>query len=257
MTDVCQRWNNGRDSYRPAGETIVTSAYDVAPIDELTAKRYVTAHHYSKTYPAARFRFGLHRGGELVGVAVFSHPSNDKVLAIFPGTPRESVELGRFVLADDVPANGETWMLARCFEQLRRESIHGVISFSDPEPRTSADGSAVFPGHIGTIYQAHNAVYLGRATARTLRLMADGRVFSPRTASKIRNLERGWKYAVEQLVAFGAEKPRDEDLTSWMNRELAKITRPLRHAGNHRYAWALDRSAARVLPKSLPYPKAI
>ena len=34
----------------------------------------------------------------------------------------------------------------------------------------------VFPGHLGTIYRATNAIYTGLATARTLRLLPDGRV---------------------------------------------------------------------------------
>jgi hypothetical protein len=35
-------------------------------------------------------------------------------------------------------------------------------------------------------------------------LLPDGRVFSDRAAQKIRNSERGWKYAAAQLEAFGA-----------------------------------------------------
>jgi hypothetical protein len=34
------------------------------------------------------------------------------------------------------------------------------------------------------------------------------------------------------------------------------VTRRLRHPGNLRYAWAIDRRIARALPASLPYPKA-
>lgn len=126
---VVQRWREHRDSYRPAGELIRTAAYDVAPLDELAAKAFVVGHHYSRSYPAARFRFGLYRAGELAGVAVFSHPSNDKVLTgVFPGTRAiESVELGRFVLLDDVPGNGETWFLGQCFAALRREGLCGVV----------------------------------------------------------------------------------------------------------------------------------
>src|ERR1700730_5425267 len=98
-----QRWRHRRDRYRPAGETINSALYDVAPIaDDTTAKQFITTHHYSGTYPAARFRFGLYTQGNLVGVAVFSVPCNDKVLSIFPGNVYQSVELGRFVLLDQV-----------------------------------------------------------------------------------------------------------------------------------------------------------
>ncbi len=74
---LTQRWNKRRASYRPAGEVINTRAYEVAPLDETSAKTFVLTNHYSGTYPAARFRYGLYRGGTLCGTAVFSHPCND------------------------------------------------------------------------------------------------------------------------------------------------------------------------------------
>src|SRR4051812_33664326 len=102
-----QRWREGRDCYRPAGETIRTRDYEVAALaGNATARRFVLRHHYSGSYPAARFRFGLYRGADLVGVAVFSHPCTDRVLSLFGGPPTESVELGHFVLLDEMPANG-------------------------------------------------------------------------------------------------------------------------------------------------------
>lgn len=256
ITDVAQRWRDRRTSYRPAGETINTSSFEVAELgSDAIARSFIEAHHYSGSYPAARFRFGLYRGAELAGVAVFSVPVNDRALAIFPGEPLESTELGRFVLLDNVPSNGETWFLARAFEQLRAKGLIGVLSFSDPMPRTTADGSSIFRGHVGTIYQAFNGRYLGRATRRTLRLLPDGRVFSARTAQKIRKLERGWRYAVDELIAAGAA-PLEGDPTAWLRRELERVTRPLRHPGNHRYVWGLTRQVRRHLPSSQPYPKA-
>src|SRR5262249_3474031 len=130
--------------------------------DDTTARGFVETHHYSASYPAARWRFGLYCHGRLVGAAVFSHPSNDRTLtAVFPGKPTDSVELGRLVLLDEVPGNGESWFVARCFEQLKADGILGVVSFSDPMPRARVDGPVVMPGHVGTVYQALSAAYLG------------------------------------------------------------------------------------------------
>jgi hypothetical protein len=68
-----QRWRNHRTLYRPAGEVIRPADYEVAAIhSDHEAKAFVLAHHAFKTYPAARFRFGLYRHGQLVGVAVCS-----------------------------------------------------------------------------------------------------------------------------------------------------------------------------------------
>ncbi len=257
IASVTQRWRARRDSYRPAGEPIDTRRYEVAAIpDDRTAKAFVVAHHYSGSYPAARARVGLYRRGELVGVAVVSHPARESVLALFPGERLEGAELGRFVLRDDVEANGETWFLARCFELLRRRGLAWLLSHSDPAERASAAGAVVFGGHVGTIYQAHNAAYLGQGGRRTLRLLPDGTVLSARAISKVRARERGWRYAAALLERHGAAELGDEgDAAAWLALWLPRLTRPSRHPGNHRYAWALDRRDRRHLPPSLPYPK--
>ncbi len=253
LTPVVQRWRLRRDTYRPVGECFDPSVHEVASIpDDTTAKQFVVTHHYANSYPAARFRFGLYRAHLLVGVAVFSVPMTAAVLRPFPADA--SAELGRFVLLDHVRANGETWFLARCFDLLRREGLAGIVSFSDPTPRTDATGMQVFPGHIGTIYQASNAVYAGRASPASLRLLPDGTVFSNRAQSKIRKTERGWRYSAGQLVAHGAA-PLEGDPRAWLAHWLPRITRGLRHHGNHKYLFALDRSARKLLPEGLAYPK--
>jgi hypothetical protein len=253
---LCQRWRERRDTYRPAGEPFDPRAFEVTEIEgDREAKTFVERHHYSGSYPAARFRFGLYRcGGELAGVSVFSHPCRPEVLtSVFPGNPLDAAELGRFVLLDDVKANAETWFLARCFELLRGR-LRGVVSFSDPFPRTTLDGRVTFKGHLGTIYQASNAVYLGQGKRATLRLLPDGRVLSARAISKIRALERGWRYSAALLEGFGAEQLTG-DPAAWLREWLPRLTRNVRHPGNHRYAFALWRPVRRVLPASLPYPK--
>jgi hypothetical protein len=257
-----QRWRSSRDSYRPPEETIRTREYDVEELTRDTeAKQFVLEHHYEGSYPAARFRFGLYHHGLLVGVAVFSHPMNDKTVTnVFPGPATDAVELGRFVLLDEVPGNGETWFLARAFEQLRRKELRGVVSFSDPVPRTNVRGRTVFLGHIGTIYQAHNGQYLGRGTPRTLKLLPDGQVLSDRVIQKIRAREQGWEYGIDLLVQHGAPVP-EGDLREWLQLWLPRITRPLRHPGNHKYAWELSKrrrlALVNVYPKRREYARTV
>jgi hypothetical protein len=55
---VCRRWRQGRTSYRPAGEVINPHHYFAEPIEERVAKQFIETHHYSRSYPAARFRVG-------------------------------------------------------------------------------------------------------------------------------------------------------------------------------------------------------
>jgi hypothetical protein len=243
---VNQRWLNRIGSFRSPDEIINTHAYEIAELlDDNTPKAFVEQHHYSGSYPAARARFGLYEiaTAALVGVAVFSHPPNEAVLRKLPCERMSGIELGRFVLLDNVAGNGESWFLARCFEQLRAKGIEALISHSDPLPRRSTDGTIVLPGHVGNVYQATNAVYGGRASKRALWIMPDGTCFSERAMSKLRKRERGYRYAIEQLVAAGADRPLDigQDLTEWMMVSLAKVGRRIKHGGNHRYLWAINK----------------
>lgn len=252
-----QRWREGRARYRPIGEPIDPRRFEVARLSgDAAAKAFVTRHHYSGSYPAARVRFGLFEGPELAGVAVFSVPANPRALDVLPGEASSKVELGRFVLLDRVAANGESWFLARCFEQLRGDGFTGVVSFSDPVARTDESGRVVFPGHLGVIYQATNATYLGRTRAERRRLLPDGTVMHGRALAKIRGREQGFRYAAGLLERHGAAPLEDdEDAVEWLQRWLPRLTRSLPHAGNHKYAWALRGRDRRRLPTGLPYPK--
>lgn len=259
--DGNQRWRERKAAYRRIGEGFNPAEYEVVEIaEDNVARAFVEAHHYAGTYPAARWRFGLMRAAALVGVAVFSVPCNNKTItSAFPGFgPLEGVELGRFVLLEEVPGNAETWFLARTFELLRGRVL-GVVSFSDPCPRTTLTGETVFLGHYGQIYQAHNAVHRGRGTARTLRLLPDARVFSDRAISKVRSGDRGWRYAAAQLVEHGAdplpELCGDDERRAWLATWLPQLTRPLKHPGNFRYLWTLERRHRKLLGPSDAYPR--
>lgn len=258
----CQRWRGGRDRWRPAGETFDPGRYDVEPIDTPTAKRFVVEHHYSGSFVADRLRYGLFDGDRLVGVAVLSVPAGPRVLAAcFPDLPTEAAcELGRFVLLDEVPGNGESWFLGQLWRHAAAAGIEGVVSFSDPEPRTAVDGTVVFPGHIGTIYQATNARYLGRASARTIVVLRDGTVLNDRALTKVRLGERGTGYVERRLVADGARPLHPgEHRGRWLAEALDTVgARRLRHRGNHRYAFTVGprRRHVRIGFDPVAYPKA-
>lgn len=258
----CQRWRERRSSSRPVGEPFNPRRYEASPIDTDTeARAFVVEHHYSGSYPAAVYRAGLWGPGGLEGVAVFSVPPSAAVLTNRFGTV-PAAELGRFVLLDGVAGNGESWFLARAFELLRRDKgTAAVLSHADPIPREDAAGRLVTPGHYGCIYQAHNGRYLGRSTARTLRLLPDGTVLSARTLQKIRSAHRGWVAAVATLVDRYGAPPLDIDADrpermEWVRRLLTSHTRKLRHPGNYAYGWRLDWTGApRLFANPEQYPK--
>lgn len=291
-----QRWLNGRASYAVPSSVIRTADFEVAEIeDDNTARAFVEAHHYSGSYPSARFRYGLYKGPKLVGVAVYSHPVRDVVLTkVFGGEATNSTELGRFIMLDGIENNGESWFFARTRELLVREdpTLRGIVSFSDPFVRTTADGRVVCPGHVGTIYQASNGVYLGRARAEGLLLLPDGTSLPRRAITKLwpsdktpvigspedQHRRQGWHGVVRRLVGLGAEAPeawlsrstREEikrpltpeesaELEAWIGALTTNpaFCRKVKHPGNHKFAWALNRRWRRCLPPLDPstYPK--
>lgn len=266
---LCQRWRERRSSYRPAGETINPSDFEIARIDEPIAKQFVKAHHYTKSFVVARYCYGLFSrhvtpehwetfglAPQLVGVAAFSVPQHPAVLTnVFPGDPNDSIQLGRFILLDHVKANAESYFILRCNELLKKEGLRGVLAFSDDTPRLIKDNQLLWPGHLGIIYQSigGKALFLGRGARKTLHVFEDGTALEPRALSKIRNKESGIEYASKLLRDRGADEvwPNRKD---WLNYWLPKLTTPMRHPGNLRYAWAL---ANKVIPvgRPLPYPK--
>ncbi|MGC4174368.1 hypothetical protein [Demequina sp.] len=270
--DSCQRWDRGRHSFvRTSDGGFNPSRYRVEPIDELTAKTYVTTHHYSRTYPAAARRYGLFHDPDdtrtLVGVAVFGIPAQARVLTgPFPHLEpyRESLELSRFVLhgpaggSNLAPANAESWFLARTFADLAAHDVHGIVAFSDPVPRI-VDGHALLPGHVGIIYQASNAVLAGRSTARSVTVLPDGTTLSDRAIQKVRADEAGADYVARRLVALGARPRHTSDAgATWIRDALTGIgASRIHHPGCYRYLMATTTHDRRLLltHASDPYPK--
>jgi len=253
--NACQRWRSHRSSYRPAGETINPSRFEVHLIEERDAKAFVEEHHYSGTFPAARARAGLLRKRpfqrtELVGVAVFSVPMQRKAITRWTGqAPHAGVELGRLVLLDDVEANGESWFVSRATRLMMQQlpDVRALLTYADP-----------IQGHVGTIYQALNYRAVGRSSPRTQTVSTlTGRVVSGRALSKLRLDERGAAYCYDQLRAMGApSRSSFESGKEYVQRAISEGPfEQRRHPGNYAYAYATNRRDRRLLPQAVPYPK--
>jgi hypothetical protein len=134
----CQRWRHRRHSWRSACEGgFDARRYEVHPLPEPIAKTWILAHHYSRSFPSASWRFGLFDitvdPPQLVCVAVFGAPSHKNVLlrASPTLTPyAEAQVLSRFALDDACPANAESWYLARCFDELLCAGVRGIVTFA-------------------------------------------------------------------------------------------------------------------------------
>jgi hypothetical protein len=256
-----QRWRERRSSFVDNDTLIDPSEFALDVIaDGRVAKAFIAAHHYARTTPPTRLCVGLYRNGPagrsvLSGVAAFTVPMNNEVVPLHTAMPPDQgVELGRFVLLDDVAANGETYFLARALRLLRalKPTIQAVVSFADPSPRYDADGNLSHRGHIGKIYAAASAAYRGQRPPRSLHVLPNGQPFSERAASKIRRRETGYAYAIDQLVAQGAPRPDNDDLAAWYAGLVRSgFLRTHRRPGTHAYAFPLTLKA-RLAGKGLP-----
>lgn len=277
MTGAAMRWRGGRSSYRPAAEPIDPSRYRVGRIGDNAARSFVLEHHYSRSYPAAIAAYGLFERTaphqeELAGVAVLSVCMQPRAADAYGAGGLPFAELGRFVLLDRVPGNGETWFLSRALSAFASEKVAQdgrpayalCLAYSDPVPRTDAAGRRIFCGHHGGIYAASSAIYLGRGCARNHWLTREGAVVSQRALSKLRNGERGAAYAYEFLVANGAPGILPgESGRAYVARALSEGPfRRLRHGGNHAYALTFGTHAVRKAVRSrmdrgLPFPRGL
>jgi hypothetical protein len=252
----------------PARRRVYASRYGIAPIGEQQARAFVTALHYSRSYPAAVRRYGMFDltgpAPELAGVAVLSVPASTAVLTkVFPRLEpcRESLELGRFVLLDQVAARSRgSWAsapawppppgcAARSCSPTRSRAAAPTAPWSCPATWASSTRPATRSPPVGP------------GTARTLTLLPDGAVFSDRSAQKIRSQECGHEGAERRLINFGARPPRaGQNPASWLADALADVhARKIRHPGCHRYAFPLgtrrQRATVTIAPRPGPYPK--
>ena len=199
----------------------------VADVSTVEAVEFVSRWHYAGCGAGNSINAGLYCGMHLVGVAAFGVPiSQDAAASVFGVAHAGHVwDLSRFVLVDEAPRNTESWFLVRALRHLKsaRPSAWAVTSFADSTE-----------GHIGTIYQATNAMYGGMTGVATQYVDQDGRLRSDRSNGR----------RITRRVA---------DQRGWT---------PIRREAKHRYVFLLpdNRTHRRHLTRLLrwtgqPYPK--
>jgi hypothetical protein len=146
----------------------------VGPVGTREGSRFIARHHYAGGGGGNATCVGLYRGVELVGVAAFASPvSGDAAASVFgPDHYDRVMDLQRFVLVEEAPKNTESWFLVRALREYkrRRPETWAVTSFADATQ-----------GHLGTIYQATNAIYSGQGAATTQYIDQSGALRSNRS----------------------------------------------------------------------------
>ena len=134
------------------------------------AKHAVLRWHYSRTMPAAKLvRIGVWEGGRFVGVILYGSGANRHLARPFGLRSTEACELVRVALAPG-RHHPTSRALAYSLKMLRRQSpgLRLIVSYADTKE-----------GHLGTIYQATNWVYIGASTQPYIKLL--GRIEHPRS----------------------------------------------------------------------------
>lgn len=201
--------------------------YRVEKIPTKLGKEFVKEHHYSHGIHNGPMCYGMLDGENLVGVLAFATPCSENVCASVFGVDmkRSVTELHRLVLLDEVPKNGESWFISKVLRQFKKDrpDYNAILSFADATQ-----------GHVGTIYQATNAIYAGMSGKATFFLDETGRLRHPR--------QNGHNITKEEADARG-----------W---------KPVKREGKHRYLYLLPNDKwhkkelnRRLLLPALPYPK--
>lgn len=247
----CQRNTERVQTWRHTSEGgFNRRRYDVVKVKHADAEDFVTRNHYSGTYPAAKLRYGLVDlwNDRLVGVAVLGVPMRDEVITNpLPDLTRDTgAELSRLILLDEVPSNGESFLLGKVYRDAQKHGIRGVVAFSDPVPRPRIG----MGGHIGDLYRILEAAYCDRGTKRTLTMLPDDTVLTDRAKQKVRKGERGGDGVIRRLVRLGARLPETgQSGRDWLKQALAELEiRRFKHPGNHRFVFRLgsERQRART-----------
>jgi hypothetical protein len=114
------------------------------------AMEVVIALHYLHRKAPVSVAFGMFDNvGAIVGVVTYGVPASSTLLRGVCGADeaKNVYELNRLWVADEVPKNGESYLIGNTINKLDREII---VSYADSSQN-----------HIGIVYQATNWIYTG------------------------------------------------------------------------------------------------
>lgn len=192
---------------------VFSSEYRIVRISYSEAMDIVVKNHYMhRTCPCSR-AYGLIDSNEnIVGVVTYGVPCSSTLLRGICGDDEAGnvYELNRLWVSEDVPRNGESFLVGNTLRDLDKEII---VSFSD----TSV-------GHFGFIYQATNFLYCGlSARFRDIRVKGKENQHIATFAHGMTNQQVIDKYGEENVyfvdrprkhryVYFNASKTRKKQL---------------------------------------------
>jgi len=181
--------------------------------------------HYSRAMPSAKLvRIGVWEGGRFVGAILYGSGANRHLSRPFGLLPTEACELVRVALA-----GGREHPTSRCLsislKMLKRQSpgLRLIVSYADTKE-----------GHMGTIYQATNWLFLEAANQPYLKVR--GKIEHPRSL----------------YDRFG---PGGQSL-DWLRANVDPNARRVEMPDKLKYVWCYDAELKkRLAAVAQPYPK--
>lgn len=126
----------------------------VSPVPFAEVTEFCRRYHYTAGGGNAYWAWGLWDGMTLLGVVGYGLPALGVVTSVFgvEHGPTRVLTMARLVCADNAPRNSESRLIAGSLR---------ALAVSQPEVWAVLTYAATDAGHIGTVYQATNAIYTG------------------------------------------------------------------------------------------------
>jgi len=173
-------------------ETVHVRDTVLGPATTAEVDDFAERFHYTGTGGSAMWRWGLFHRAQQLGVVAYNWPTRSVCASVFGDEHWRRVwHMGRLVMTDDAPKNSESRLIGASLRAIEREhpDVWAVVTYAAPDA-----------GHIGTVYQATNALYCGLSDPRSVRYYRDasGARRSTRLnghyVSRERAYELGWTF---------------------------------------------------------------
>ena len=169
-------------------------------------------YHYSKRVPISAVAFNVYEGMEWCGVIVYGYGANPHIAAIYDKWPGQVLELVRVALNGKQKTTSEC--LAKSLKALKEYCplVDLVVSYAD-----------VDQGHVGTIYQATNWIYVGLVNEGTKSdFIIKGKSMHPRSVGA-----KGWKVSLEWIRA-NVDKDATQNITKGKHKFIYPLNKKMR-----------------------------
>lgn len=154
--------------------------YALKVIDRKTSDEFIIKNHYSGTASVSTFSIGLYKDDVLIGVICYGPSSAPPMAKSISNliSNNNYLELQRLFIYDVTEKNTESWFIGQSIKLIRNKypDVKVIISFADSGE-----------GHVGTIYQATNFLYLGKTDPRKALIdMRTGLEKHPRSLQRLK-----------------------------------------------------------------------